>query len=309
MAPVPGVQSVERAFVVLRAVATGPAGISEVARRVDLPTSTVARLLGTLEALGAVSRAGDRATYRVGPTVADLAAAAEPSAGLVVIARAFLAELVARVGETAGLSVLDDGHVLYLDHVECTNEVQVRDWTGTRLPLHVVSSGLVLLAHLEPERIEAWLERPRDSFTTRTVTDPAALRARLDAVRRDGSVWTTEEFHEGITSVAAPVLSSTGGVIAALHCHGPSYRFPPQARQDEIAALVHDVAGRLGTRLSEVGSVTPAGASDDAVRSRIPAQHGAPAANFPGVDGRSEGRPAPAPTPPRRTGTGRGDPG
>ena len=58
---------------VLRAVATGPAGISELARRVGLPTSTVARLLGTLEGLGAVTRVGDGLTYRVGPVVAGLA--------------------------------------------------------------------------------------------------------------------------------------------------------------------------------------------------------------------------------------------
>ena len=52
------VQSVDRAFAVLRRVANVPGGISDVARAVDLPVSTVARLLGTLESLGAVVRIG-----------------------------------------------------------------------------------------------------------------------------------------------------------------------------------------------------------------------------------------------------------
>ncbi len=244
-----GVQSVQRAFVVLRAVATGPVGISEVARRVELPTSTVARLLGTLEALGAVRRVGDGASYQVGPTVADLAASADATSSLVVAARVFLAELVDLVGETAGLSVADDDHVLYLDHAESANEVRIRDWTGTRLPLHVVSSGLALLAHRSAAEIDGYLVGPLDAFTSRTVTDPKAVRDRLVSIRRQGFIWTAEEFHDGITSVAAPVTVSDGEVVAALHCHGPSYRFPRPGADQLVGELVRDVAGRLGARL------------------------------------------------------------
>lgn len=244
------VQSIERAFVVLRAVATGPAGISELARRVGLPTSTVARLLGTLEGLGAVTRVGDGLTYRVGPAVAELATAADPSSGLVAAARLFLVELVDEVGETAGISVLDGDEVLYLDHVEAANQVQVRDWSGTRLPLHVVSSGLVLLAAQPPDAIDAYLSRPLQAFTARTVVDPVALRRRLEELRATGFVWTVEELHEGLTSVAAPVRGPSGTVVAALHCHGPSFRFPAPGAEDEVGATVRDVADRLSARMA-----------------------------------------------------------
>ena len=245
-----GVQSIERAFTVLRAVATGPAGISEVARRVDLPTSTVARLLGTLESLGVVSRIGDGVTYQVGPTVAQLATATNGSAGLSAASRLFLVELVTRVGETAGLSVPDHDEVLYLDHVEATTQVQVRDWSGDRLPLHVVSSGLVMLAHRPPAEIEDYLAQPLATYTERTVTDPATLRRRLEVARRDGFIWTVKEFDVGLTSVAAPIFSPSSAVVGALHCHGPSFRFPPAGAEERIGALVREVAGRLTARLT-----------------------------------------------------------
>jgi DNA-binding IclR family transcriptional regulator len=244
-----GVQSVGRAFGVLRAVAAGPAGVTELARRVELPTSTVARLLGTLEALGAVSRIDDGVSYRVGPTMADLAAAVDDSAGIVLQARVFLTELARRVGETAGLSVPERDRILYLDHVGCDSEVQVRDWTGTRLPLHVVSSGLVVLAHLAPDELDAYLETPLEVFTPRTVADAVAVRERIEEVRVRGYVWTAEEFHAGITSVAAPVLSRSGAVLGALHCHGPSYRFPSPGDEERIGLILVDVARRLGGRL------------------------------------------------------------
>ena len=43
------VQSIERAFSLLRALATAPSGVTELADQVDLPKSTVARLLSALE--------------------------------------------------------------------------------------------------------------------------------------------------------------------------------------------------------------------------------------------------------------------
>src|ERR1700704_2368749 len=151
------VQSIDRAFAVLRQVASAPGGISDVARAVDLPVSTVARLLATLESLGAVARVGDSSTYSIGAGISALAGAIDASTALVTRAQPVLAELVARTGETSGLSVIEDDEVLYLDHVETANEVTLRDWTGARLPLHVVSSGLVLLAAQPPNVVAAYL--------------------------------------------------------------------------------------------------------------------------------------------------------
>src|SRR5882762_6746723 len=195
------VQSVDRAFAVLRQVASTPGGISDVARAVDLPVSTVARLLGTLESLGAVKRIGDSVTYGIGAGIRELTDATEASATLVDRARPVLAELVARTGETSGLSVIEDGEVVYLDHVETANEVTLRDWTGTRLPPHVVSSGLVLLAAEPAKAVGAYLARPLARMTERTITQPARIRRRLANIRRAGYVWTKGEFDDGITSV------------------------------------------------------------------------------------------------------------
>src|SRR5207302_10850431 len=112
--------------------------------------------------------------------------------------------LMARTGETSGLSVIEGDEVVYLDHVENAHEVTLRDWTGTRLPLHVVSSGLVLLAAQPAQFVEEYLARPPARFTDRTMTQPARIKRRLAGIRRDGHVWTVGEFDDGITSVAAP---------------------------------------------------------------------------------------------------------
>jgi DNA-binding IclR family transcriptional regulator len=243
------VQSIERAFTVLRQVAAAPGGISDIARAVDLPVSTVARLLATLESLDAVVRDGDPPVYAIGPGVRDLAGAASGDAALVDRARPVLAALVAQTGETAGISVRDGHEVVYLDHVETANEVTLRDWTGARLPLHCVSSGLVLLAGAPPDVVDDYVCQPLRRFTARTTTQATRLRRRLAQVRRDGTVWTTGEFDDGITSVAAAVVDAHGATVAALHCHGPSYRFPGSGDVAAITAHVVGAARTLGAML------------------------------------------------------------
>jgi len=139
------VQSLERAFAILDEVAQRPAGVTSIAERVRLPKSTVARLLATLEEVDAVERF-DGARWRIGPGVAALSFAVTPERSLISIARPFLADLVAELGEDAGLGLPDGNEILYVDQVESDNPVQVRDWTGARAPMHAVPSGLVLLA-------------------------------------------------------------------------------------------------------------------------------------------------------------------
>ena len=57
------VQSIERAFDVLGALAGGPLGVTEVADRAGLPKSTAARLLASLAREGAVEQVpGDTRT-------------------------------------------------------------------------------------------------------------------------------------------------------------------------------------------------------------------------------------------------------
>ena len=244
--PAGGVQSVERAFAVLRAVATEESGISEVARRVHLPISTVARLLTTLEGIGAVARVDDGGAYRIGPAITSLSDASDPTVNIVSRARPYLVELVDRVGETAGISVRDGDEVHYLDHVEGDNDVQVRSWTGAHLPLHGQGSGLILLAFAPAAFIDAYISRGLATFTPTTTTDPGRLRSRLAAARTDGFLWCYGEYADGINSIAAPVLDDDGAVVAAVHCHGPSYRFPGNAGRSELEAAVVNAARRLG---------------------------------------------------------------
>jgi DNA-binding IclR family transcriptional regulator len=241
------VQSIERALAILRYLAGTGAGVSQIAGAVGLPKSTVSRLLATLHDNGAVTLSGGR--YTIGPLIGQLAAGTGRHGELVALARPYLAGLVDAFGEDAGVSVLDSGDVLYLDQLGSDAAVQLRDWTGERVPPHCVSSGLVLLAHAAPDARERALSGPLPRLTAKTMVAPKRLRRRLATVAGRDSEWVYGEFADDINSVAAPVFDSDGDVVAALHVHGPSYRFPGDRDADEVAAGVAAAAKQMSARL------------------------------------------------------------
>ena len=239
------VQAIERAFAVLSALGDGPAGVTAIAGRAHLPKSTVVRLLRTLQHERAVEQDERDGLYRLGSRVATLASGLGERRSLVATAHPYLVELAAATGESSGLSIPDGRTAHYLDQVGTPNPVSTRDWTGTRLPMHAVSSGIVFLAHMSPTALDQYLATPLERYTSRTVTDPDALRDRLPQVAIDGFGWVHEEFEDGISSVAAGIADGSGEVIAALHVHGPTYRFPPPAREAEVGRSVAEAAARM----------------------------------------------------------------
>jgi len=246
-----GVQSVERAFAVLRALAVGSIGVTELADKVDLPKSTVARLLSALESEGAVEQTEAGGDYRLGSGLAELAGATAPGRNLVAAARPFLTELTELTGETSGVSIIDEDRVFYLEHVDGDSDVQIRDWTGESAPLHAVPAGLVLLAHASTGFVDSYMKQDLEKTTDKSMVDPKEIRGRLADIRERGYSWVFEEFYPGINSVAAAVLDESGQAIAALHVHGPSFRFPDEEDPDRFGRLVADAASKLAAQLAE----------------------------------------------------------
>ncbi len=245
------VQSIERAFSLLRALATGPHGVTELAESVDLPKSTVARLLGALEYEGAVSQAESGGEYRLGEGLLDLAGATQPGRNLIATVRPHLLALSEALGEAAGLSLEVEGDVYYLDHAVPDTDVQVRDWTGESLPLHSVPSGMTIMAHWPESQVAKYLSEPLVAVTPFTVVEPDAIRERLATVRSLGYAWGYEEGVDGINSVAAPIISGDASAVAAVHVHGPAFRFPNPDRIHDLGLQLVETADRISEQLDD----------------------------------------------------------
>jgi len=245
------VQSIERAFALLRALATAPYGVTELADQVDLPKSTVARLLSALEFEGAVTQDELGGEYRLGDGLLDIAGAAQPGRNLIATVRPYLLELSEEIGEAAGLGIAQHRDVYYLDHAVPETDVMVRDWTGESLPMHSVPSGMAILAHMSEAALETYLSKPPEQLTPNTLIDPDAIRERLDAIRQLGYAWGFEEGVDGINSLAAPIIGPDGLAVAAIHVHGPAYRFPNPDRTHDLGSRLIEAADGVASQLND----------------------------------------------------------
>lgn len=244
------VQSIERAFSILRALAVRPSGVTDLAERVDLPKSTVARLLSALETEGAIEQSHVGGDYRLGPAIEEIAGGSSQGRSLIAAAQPFLVDLSERTKEASGLDILEGREVQFIDMVESGQDVQIRDWTGEGGPAHSLSAGIAILAHMNDREVKAYIKGGLEPITPHTLQTADELHERLTQTRSAGYAWVYEEFAEGINSVSAPVFGPDG-VVAALRIHGPTYRFPDPDRSHDIGLLIAAAAQQLSEQLQE----------------------------------------------------------
>lgn len=245
------VRAIERAFTILDLVASKPRGIgvSEIARQVSLPKSTVSRLLLTLEESGAVRRLPHCDDFVIGARIIALTAHVPYAQQLIVMARPYLLELAEATGEAVDLWLLKDKQLCIIDQIPSRYKIQVRNWTGEALPLHASSPGKLQLVYSSELTVANLLAQPLERFTAKTITNPQALRQELAQIRAQGYAWTEDELEEVLIGLAAPIHDSQGNFIAALNVYGPAFRFPPAGEREQMTALIVELAQKIESQL------------------------------------------------------------
>lgn len=188
--------------------------LSQLARRTGLPLTTTHRLVAELVEGGALQRLAS-GEYVIGRRLWDIGMLSPVQSGLRKIASPFLHDIYVATLGTVHLAVRDGVEVLYVDRLSGRRSVPVVSQIGSRLPLHSTGVGKVLLAHA-PAAIQDEAMSYLRPATPQTITDPSKLRRQLARVRRDHYAHTSEEMTLHSASVAVPVSTLDGEVIAAL---------------------------------------------------------------------------------------------
>jgi IclR family pca regulon transcriptional regulator len=87
------------------------------------------------------------------------------------------------------------------------------------------------------------------SYTERTITSFDKLRQVLDSVRRSGFCIVDQELELGLRSLAVPVKSPNGRVVAALNVGTHAQRAPIQKLQSEFLPNIRAAAQELSMLL------------------------------------------------------------
>ncbi len=238
-------RSVRTTFQILEAVADNqPIGLSELARRLGLPKSTVQRSLATLAELGWIRAHGQTQTrWALGERVRSLSERVDDLGRLREAALPVLGQLNSDTLETIHLAVVEARTMRLVERRDSKHPLRLVKPIGSRSPLHAGSTGKSVLAHLPEDEIEAYLSGELEASTSKTITDPDALRTKLKLIRELGYAVSDEELTEGIVSVAASIRPSDClRPIAAISISGPTLRMTPELRHQYGAKIVEAVA-------------------------------------------------------------------
>ena len=238
-----------RAIAVLEAIAAadGPIGLVELMDATGLPKPTVHRIVGLLLDAGLLLREAEGKRYAPGPRLASLGLAALTHVAWRAPRHAILKSLVAEIGETCNLTLLDGTEVVYLDRVEAAWPLRLHFQTGSRVPAHCSASGKLLLALLPSRERKRLLEAlPFSYHTAHTITRRRDLEAALKRIRSERLSTDDEEYLDGTVCVAVPVESDKRRVPAALAVHAPTSRMTLKQALQCVPAL-----RRAAARLAE----------------------------------------------------------
>jgi IclR family pca regulon transcriptional regulator len=166
------------------------------------------------------------------------------------LATEFLQEVSEQTKESSSASVLDGQDIVYVARVAVRRILSISLSIGTRLPAYCTSMGRVLLTALPPSELEKYLEvvqlRRR---TPNTVTDKKRLREILAEVFREDYALTNGELEEGLQSIAVPVRSSGGRVLAAINISTQVGRVTKSQMLKDFLPVLRKAAQRIGTVL------------------------------------------------------------
>jgi IclR family transcriptional regulator, pca regulon regulatory protein len=262
MAPEPGegvattgrdtgyVQSFARGLAVIRALSEQePQTLSDVARTTGLTRATARRFLLTLERLHYVRQNDGR--FALTPQVLELGFAYLSSLTLPEVAGPHLAHLVEQVHESSSVSILDGDEVVYVARVPTRRIMTVAISVGTRFPAHATSMGRVLLAGLGADQREQVISRIAFAqITPATIARGVELNAELDRVAHAGYALVDQELELGLRSIAAPIRSNSGEVIAAVNLSVHAGTMTPEEMRRRLLPPLQETAAAISRELT-----------------------------------------------------------
>lgn len=247
------VRSVMTALRVLDEIAARePVGVSELARLLELPKSSVQRTLRTLHSAGWIQPVGAEMT-RWCLTTHMLRTGQRAAGGLNLrdVAVPVMERLRSATQETVHLTVSEQDKVILIERLDSPQAVRTFIPLGVAVPMYASANGKAILATRSDEEINALIRAGLAVHTPSTITDEDALWAQLGDVRRRGYAVNDEEWRDGVSAVAAAIIPDNGSAGAGLSISTPTQRMSRelQGRYGELLKeAVREIGQALGHR-------------------------------------------------------------
>ena len=225
--------------------------VSALAQRLDLPRSTVHRLLNLCRAQGFVDTDG-QGTYGPGLALYRLAGRLSFQMPLRRIALPLLVGFTKEFGEVSLLTVLDRPalKVFFAEKAEPSAPMRYVIETNVATPLGWGATGRAILAFMSEPDIAEVIRRAEPSPADGRPLDPAELQESLTAIRAKGYAITQKQRTPEGVGIAVPFFDAAGDVVGNACVTVPAFRFEPHSEAafvKALAAIAADISRALGS--------------------------------------------------------------
>ncbi|WP_275561293.1 IclR family transcriptional regulator [Streptomyces sp. 5-6(2022)] len=230
-----------------------PIGVSELSRATRIPKSSVQRCLVTLQQAGWLRIVDSGRGARWGVTMKALSVGLRGAGeqDLRDLAGPVIKRLAAETDETVHFALRDGDDVIIIAREDSTHAVRVFVETGTRLPLQATSSGVAILARLEPAETEEILKHDVNEFTEPLWSSEELREEIVRTAERGYAVNMSTWFRPNVASIGAAVTGFAGRPIAALVLSMPEMRYDP-SQEKALAQLTTAAADEISRLVSAI---------------------------------------------------------
>lgn len=233
---------------VVRVISAFPEGInvlqlSELAARAGLPLTTAHRLVRQLAGHGLLD-VGPGGKVQLGLRLWELVNRNSPTLELRQAAMPFMEDIQQVLNQNVNLAVLDGWEALFVERLSRRGSVANRAQVAGRMPVHVSSAGLVLMAN-QPHAVQA---EYLDGFS-----DPAGrltreeLRIQLGEAAHQGYAQLAGVVDPDTWGIAVPVMDRKKRTVAAIGVVVPLR----EVRLQALVPALQTAARGIGRRLAE----------------------------------------------------------
>jgi IclR family pca regulon transcriptional regulator len=217
---------------------------TQAGQRCGLTRTAARRYLLTLLHLGYVMT--DSKLFWLTPKVMRLGQSYLESARLPRIVQPSLQRLAMGTQEISFLAVLDGFDLVYIARNGQNRSMNTSFALGARVPCHVTSAGVLLLALLGEEEVEKWLATHElKAFSSHTITDPKRMRTELARIRAQDWALSEQQLDLAYRGVAVPLRDHKGNVQGALTVSMPIQLETSKEAVNRVLPVLREVAQSL----------------------------------------------------------------
>ncbi len=210
-----------------------PMTLTQIANVTGHSKASVRRCLLTLSKLGYATL--DGRTFALEPRALRLGHAYLSSVHLTRVAQPILELVSEHVQESASLAVLDSMDIVFVARAVLRESLTFGLSVGSRLPAYCSATGRILLSEKPKNEVEFMLKRmSRPALTPKTQTRVPAIMREIELARTRGFALIDEELQVGNRSIAVPVRTGHGKMVAAMSLSVASSRMARTAIVEKL---------------------------------------------------------------------------